>query len=197
MLIAGDAAQETDLARLDQRIAGLPEGERGFLRHVPQLKGMVSEIALQQRRLAEVTAPAFREPLANSLVQEIEAFSSRISGLRYPLAEGFRSAAAAWLEVARRQREEARRPRRRNSRSRSISRGRPGRPGARGVRAADGRHRGAAGPGDAAAWLSRPAPLRAAEDGQVDAHPQPAAVPTHQRPRDRNSRCTTREPSPR
>jgi hypothetical protein len=109
ILTAGDAGREADLARLDQRVAGLPEGEQGFLRDVPRLKGMVADIALQQRRLSEVTVPTFREPLAGQLVQEIETFRSRIGGLRSPLAHGFREAAVAWLEVARRQREEARR----------------------------------------------------------------------------------------
>jgi hypothetical protein len=109
ILIAADAARETDLAQLDLRVAGLPEGEMGFLRQVPQLKEMIAEIALLQRRLATVSTPAFREPLAGQLVQQIETFSSRVSGFRYPLADGFRQAAAAWLDVARRQLDAARR----------------------------------------------------------------------------------------
>ena len=109
ILIAADAARETDLAQLDLRVARLPEGDMGFLPQVPRLKEMVAEIALLQRRLATVSTPAFREPLASELVQKIEAFSSRVSGFRYPLADGFREAAAAWLGVARRQLDEARR----------------------------------------------------------------------------------------
>ena len=73
-----------------------------------RLKEMVAEIALRQSRLSEVTAPAFREPLAGQLVQEIETFRSRIGGFQYPLAEGFREAATAWLEIAKRQLEQAR-----------------------------------------------------------------------------------------
>jgi hypothetical protein len=103
LLIAGDAGKETDLSRLDLAVAGMPEGDEGFLRQVPQLKEMIAEIALLQRRLATVSTPAFREPLSGQLVQEIEAFRGRISGFGYPLADGFRDAADAWLEVARHQ----------------------------------------------------------------------------------------------
>ena len=69
----------------------------------------MTEVAQRQRRLATVDVPAFRESLAAELVTAIETFKSKVAGLRYPLGEEFRRAADAWLVVARRQQEEARR----------------------------------------------------------------------------------------
>jgi hypothetical protein len=109
MLTARAAGASGDLAGLEVRVARLPEGEQGCLRDVPALRRMVAEVAQRQRRLDTVSVPAFREPLAVDLVRAIEDFKGQVSGLRYPIGSEFRAAADAWLAVARRQQEEARR----------------------------------------------------------------------------------------
>jgi hypothetical protein len=107
ILIARDTRANPALSRLDLAVAGLPDGEKGFLREVPKLKQGVAAIAQLQRRLDTVQIPAFREPLAVQLVRTIEDFRSAVAGLRYPLNTAFREAALIWLEVAKRQQTEA------------------------------------------------------------------------------------------
>ncbi|MGR9107377.1 MAG: hypothetical protein ACU843_10665 [Gammaproteobacteria bacterium] len=99
-LIARTAACETRLSWLDDRVAGLPEGEKGFLKHTARLRSEIAEIAACQRRLDTQSRPLLREPEAAFLVEKIRNFQSRISGYPEPLGSEFRQAAGQWLERA-------------------------------------------------------------------------------------------------
>jgi hypothetical protein len=107
ILLARAAAAETRLGRLDQMVAALPEGDKGFLAQTAQVKAGVGEIAALQRQLDTMTRPAFREPVAGQLTARIETFAHRIAGFAQPLASEFRRAAASWLAIAQRQHDEA------------------------------------------------------------------------------------------
>jgi hypothetical protein len=107
-LLAREAARETNLARLDEIVAKLKDGEGGFLNQTRQIRETVNEIAVQQRRLDMLERPFLREPTAQLLYTEIENFQHRIAGFREPLASGFRTASEHWKEIALRQLEEAR-----------------------------------------------------------------------------------------
>ena len=100
ILLARDAARVTDLARLDEVIAGLPEGEKGFLGETRRLRGMVHEIAALQAQLHAIDRPFLRKPLAQLLAKEIENFQHRISGFHEPLVSEFRAAAERWAARA-------------------------------------------------------------------------------------------------
>ncbi len=103
-LAARAAGREADLSRLDAAIASLPDGDRGFLRQVPEVRAKVGTIAALQRRLDEVSGqPLLSAPLAAQLRAEIAAFREQAAGFREPLASEFRAAAAQWLAVAERQ----------------------------------------------------------------------------------------------
>ncbi len=98
-----EAANEQRLSRLDTIVAGLPEGNKGFLQSTPRLRGMVGEIAALQRRLDTQDRPFLRGPTAELLVEKIRTFESAVSGFPAPLGPEFRAAARAWLAVAERQ----------------------------------------------------------------------------------------------
>ena len=100
ILLARDMGREANLALLDAAAARLPEGERGFLADVPKLRGMIAEIAGQQRQLDTIHGAFLREPLAHNLRTQIENFRHQVAGFREPLAREFRAAAAQWLAVA-------------------------------------------------------------------------------------------------
>ena len=107
-MIALDS-RSVPLSRLDLALQSLPEGDKGFLREVPEIKSQVAAIAQAQRRLDAVNVPAFREPLTAALLREIRDFRGRVAGLRYPLNTTFREAALDWITVANRQHSEAKR----------------------------------------------------------------------------------------
>jgi hypothetical protein len=67
ILLARTAAAETDLSHLDQAVAGIPEGEKGFLGETARVKASVGEIAALQRQLDAMNRPSFREPVAANL----------------------------------------------------------------------------------------------------------------------------------
>ena len=99
-LIAREAGRASDLTRLGNLVAGLPEGEKGFLNQTRRLREMIGEIVQLQARLDAIDRPVFREPLARLLRTEIENFQHRVSGFHEPLASEFRAAAAQWLVIA-------------------------------------------------------------------------------------------------
>jgi hypothetical protein len=106
-LLARTAARQPTLSQLDELLAALPEGTTGFLSDIPRLRGLVGEIAAQQRQLDLAPRPVFREPLAHLLHVQIENFISKVAGMREPLASEFRAAARQWLVIADRQWKEA------------------------------------------------------------------------------------------
>jgi len=107
VLLAREACKVTDLTQLDNVVAQLPEGEKGFLGQTRHLREWVNEICRLQTRLNTVNRPIFREPTAQLLCKEIENFQHRIGGLHEPLASEFRTAANQWLKIAGRQLEAA------------------------------------------------------------------------------------------
>ena len=107
-LLARKAGQLSDLARLDEVLAKLPQGDKGFLRQTQQIRQWVHEISGLQTRLNTIQRPIFREPTAQLLSTEIENFQHRVAGLEEPLATEFRAAAEGWRQLAARQLEQAR-----------------------------------------------------------------------------------------
>ncbi len=69
ILLARRAATATDLARLDEILASLPAGDKGFLRETPELRRRVHEITALQARLDTLDRPFLREPFAALLVK--------------------------------------------------------------------------------------------------------------------------------
>jgi hypothetical protein len=99
-LIARATGREARLGRLDESVAGLPEGEKGFLAHTVRLRADIGEIAGLQRRLDTQTRPFLKEPEAALLVEKIRNFQNRVSGYPEPLGSEFRQAAGHWLARA-------------------------------------------------------------------------------------------------
>jgi hypothetical protein len=106
-LLARQSGRTANLALLDEILAALPEGKRGFLAQTSQLRAGVHEIVTLQRRFDALGRPYLREPYAKLLHKEIENFRHRIGGLHAPLATEFRAAADQWLKIAARQLREA------------------------------------------------------------------------------------------
>ena len=96
-VLARRAAEARDLTRLDEIVAGLPEGRRGFLGQTRRLREMVHDIAALQARIDALDRPFLRQPLAQLLCREIERFQRRVAGFHQPLAGEFRRAAGRWL----------------------------------------------------------------------------------------------------
>ncbi len=108
-LIARRAGEVEELARLDEALAALPEGKKGFLADVPEIRSRVHEIVAVQARLDTLQRPFLREPYTALVVEKIESFRNKIAGFKPPLSTELRAAAGQWLMVARRQFEEAQR----------------------------------------------------------------------------------------
>ncbi|MDS4013323.1 MAG: hypothetical protein RKP46_03080 [Candidatus Accumulibacter sp.] len=108
-LVVRAAAGAPSLASLDALAAPLPEGERGFLAETARVKQWIGEISAVQRQLDSADRPLFRAPLAELLVERIAHFGHRIAGLHEPLASELQPAAANWLAIAQRQRDEVER----------------------------------------------------------------------------------------
>jgi AAA domain len=106
-LLAQQAGETANLAILDEILAPLPEGEKGFLAQTGKLRGAVHEIVTLQSRLDTIDRPVLRKPLAELLCKEIENFRHRIVGFDEPLATEFRTAADQWLKIAGKQLREA------------------------------------------------------------------------------------------
>jgi hypothetical protein len=102
-LAARESGKITNLALLDQIVAALPEGEKGFMAQTGQLRAGVHKIATLQSRLNTIDRAVFREPFAELLLKEIENFRHRIGGFHEPLATEFRTAAGEWLNIAEKQ----------------------------------------------------------------------------------------------
>ena len=102
-LLARQAGKTANLAILDEIVAALPKGEKGFLAQTGQLCAAVHDIATLQSRLDTIDRPVLREPFAQLLCKEIENFRHRIGGFHEPLATEFRMAARQWLKIAEKQ----------------------------------------------------------------------------------------------
>lgn len=107
ILVARAAADTVNLSQLDDKLAGLPEGEKGCLKETPEVRRRVHEITSLQARLDTLDRPFLREPFAALLVKEIETFKDQIAGFKPPLSTEMRKAARNWLEIARRQHQDA------------------------------------------------------------------------------------------
>jgi hypothetical protein len=97
------------LLTLDTALAGLPEGDKGYLAQTREVRQRAQDIAAQQRQLDAITRPFLREPYARALVKDIEAFRDRAAGLDQPLAKELRAAAQQWLATAHHQHAQAQR----------------------------------------------------------------------------------------
>ncbi len=102
-LIARASAQETNLSRLDARLAQLSEGDKGFLAWTQKVRVIVGDISQLQIHLDTLDRPFLREPTAALLVEKIKNFQSQVAGFPEPLASEFRQAASEWLTIAERQ----------------------------------------------------------------------------------------------
>jgi len=99
-LLARQAGKTANLGILDEILAALPEGEKGFLAQTGKLRATVHDIATLQSRLDTIDRPVLREPFARLLCKEIENFRRRIGGFHEPLTTEFRAAADQWLKIA-------------------------------------------------------------------------------------------------
>lgn len=106
-LIARRAGRETDLARLAERVAELPEGEKKFLKWTARIKADLLEIARLQIRLNTQNRPFLREPTARALLMAVREFREKVAGYPDPLASEFRAAASNWLALAEAQHRQA------------------------------------------------------------------------------------------
>ena len=102
-LVARQAGKTPNLASLDEIVAALPKGEKGFLAQTGQLCAAVHDVATLQSRLDVIDRPVLCEPFAQLLCKEIENFRHRIGGFKEPLATEFRAAADQWLKIAEKQ----------------------------------------------------------------------------------------------
>jgi len=100
VLVARDAARVAALTDLDAVLAGLPEGEKGYLAQTAALCEKALAVSRQQRYVDATTRPFFKEQALMGLRAEIQAFYARVGGYREPLATEFRRAAEAWLVLA-------------------------------------------------------------------------------------------------
>lgn len=107
VLLARQTHAVNDLIQVENILAQLPEGEKGFLSETRRLREMVKEITNLQTRLDTMDRPIFREPLAQVLCKEIENFQQRVGGFHEPLASEFRVAATFWHKIAELQFQEA------------------------------------------------------------------------------------------
>jgi len=103
IIIARRSARVLDLSTLDEIVATLPQGTKGYLNETQKIRDGVITIATMQARLDTMDRTALREPTAMLLCTEIDNFSLRIGGLQEPLATEFRRAAKAWGEIAAKQ----------------------------------------------------------------------------------------------
>jgi hypothetical protein len=106
-LLARQAGKTADLVILDEIVAALPEGKKGFLAQTNQLRAAVREIVSYQIRLNTIDRPVLRELFARLLCMEIKNFRHRIGGFYEPLASEFRTAADQWLKIGEKQLQEA------------------------------------------------------------------------------------------
>jgi AAA ATPase domain len=125
ILVARRAGEVEELARLDEALAALPEGKKGFLADVPEVRSRVHEIVAVQARLDTLQRPFLREPYAAVVVEKIENFRNQIAGFKPPLSTELRAAAGQWCEVARRQLEAAQRASSRESTGQVFRAGEP------------------------------------------------------------------------
>jgi hypothetical protein len=102
-LLARQAGMAADLVILDEILAALPEGKRGFLAQTSQLRAAVHEIVTLQIRLNTIDRPVLRDLFARLLCKQIENFRHRIGGFYEPLATEFRTAADQWMKIAEKQ----------------------------------------------------------------------------------------------
>ena len=98
----------SSIAELDQKLAPLPEGTKGFLKQTRAIKNELAAIAGMQRDIDARERPLFKEPLATALAVRIEAFRGKVAGLKEPLASELRAASVHWLELAERQQRDLR-----------------------------------------------------------------------------------------
>lgn len=100
ILTARATADATHLTMLDELIADLPEGDKGYLTQTRKVRERVLAISRHQRYVDSVNRPFFCEQALMGLRAEINAFYAQVGGYREPLATEFRKAAEAWLKLA-------------------------------------------------------------------------------------------------
>lgn len=100
LVIARKAGFVSNLSKLDEILAPLPEGEKGYLRQNKDVRGQASKICHLQVRLDTINIPFFREQAAELLCKEIENFCHRIAGASDPSLREFQVTASKWLKIA-------------------------------------------------------------------------------------------------
>ena len=100
VVLARESANLSDLTRLRDIAAKLPEGESVLLKQSVRIAVDLQQISVQQTRLNAINRPMLREPLTQALVRDIENFRYRIAGFRQPIAREFSAAALEWSRVA-------------------------------------------------------------------------------------------------
>lgn len=86
ILLARQMRKQSSLANLDQIAARLPQGTKEPTSGMFIVRQFIEEISRRQRQLDGVIRPVFREPIAQSLRNEIERFLLFLNQPRVPLA---------------------------------------------------------------------------------------------------------------
>ena len=100
ILTARNAGEIDNLSLLNDTLAALPEGDKGYLQQTKAVRKMVNDIAVQQNRLDMQSRLFVRREMALGLVGLIDSFTSKIAGYQEPLPTEFRKAAKEWKKKA-------------------------------------------------------------------------------------------------
>ena len=106
-LIIRSSGRITDLRQLELILGTLPVGEKGYLSQTKEVYQKGYEIAAQQDNYLSELGVYFRVKAANQQVALIESFIKRIPSYDEPLASELKDATKTWLELAKKQLEEA------------------------------------------------------------------------------------------
>jgi len=100
ILIARRSAEMKGFGEIDPLLAGLCEGERGYLRQTKILRERASALAAQASRVETTTVPVLKAAEATQLCLKVREFRDQIAGFEEPLVSEFQEAARHWLKLA-------------------------------------------------------------------------------------------------
>lgn len=100
ILLARRSAAVQRLTEIEPLIAGLPQGNRGYLRQTQSLYERASSLVAQARRVETTTIPVLRIAETTQLCLQVHEIRNQIAGYDEPLATEFLAAAGHWLKLA-------------------------------------------------------------------------------------------------
>lgn len=99
-LLIRKAVNVDKLADISTVLEALPSGKKGFLAETEEVQRLAQEITVAAQRLENAPRGYLQAPYAESLVDKIEIFRSRIAGFKAPLSTELRKAAEVWKQKA-------------------------------------------------------------------------------------------------